>query len=193
MSAGTALVAISDKDSGGSEGTHKLWGDILAVVAAMTYSVYTIMLRKRLPDDDHVDMALFLGYLGLILTFTIGAILWLLIVADAVKVVGWPKGALGWAVVKGLLDNVLSDYLWARAVVLIGPTPATAGLLMQWPISIVADLLLGNANWLRQVWTAVCMLAGAMSVLVGFVGLNVEEITVREWLRGRFTRRVWCG
>ena len=32
---------------------------------------------------------------------------------------------LGWIVLKGIFDNVLSDYLWARSVVLTTPTVAT--------------------------------------------------------------------
>lgn len=38
---------------------------------------------------------------------------------------------MGLLVLKGLLDNVLSDYLWARAVLLTSPTVATCGTTIQ--------------------------------------------------------------
>ena len=50
----------------------------------------------------------------------------------------------------GLLDYVLSDYLWARAVMLIGPTVATLGLSVQIPMAAAADLFLGKARWIAS-------------------------------------------
>ena len=47
---------------------------------------------------------------------------------------------LGWIVLKGLFDNVLSDYLWARAVMLTTPTIATVGLGLTVPLSVLASL-----------------------------------------------------
>jgi hypothetical protein len=40
----------------------------------------------------------------------------------------WGLGAWWGA---GLLDNVCADYLWARAVLLVGPTIASAGMTIQ--------------------------------------------------------------
>lgn len=45
----------------------------------------------------------------------------------------------------GLLDNVLSDYLWAKAVLLTSTTVATAGLTIQVPLAAIVDTLTGNA------------------------------------------------
>ena len=42
---------------------------------------------------------------------------------------------------KGMFDNVLSDYLWARAIVLTTPTIASVVLNVQVPLSILADAL----------------------------------------------------
>merc|ERR1711957_319023 len=40
---------------------------------------------------------------------------------------------------KGLLDNVLSDYLWARAVVLTSATVASVGVGLTIPMAFAAD------------------------------------------------------
>ena len=54
------------------------------------------------------------------------------------------------AAAKGLLDNVLSDYLWARAVLLIGATVATVGLNVQVPLAAGLDAALGRP---KPAWT----------------------------------------
>ena len=65
----------------------------------------------------------------------------------------------------GLLDNVLSDYLWAKAVLLTTPTAATAGLTIQVPIAGVVDSLRGQIPSLLNI-------LGAVAVLLGFFGIN---------------------
>lgn len=65
-----------------------------------------------------------------------------------------------------MIDNVLSDYLWAKAVLLTTTTVATAGLTIQVPLAALLDYITGNApNPLDYV--------GAASIMVGFVGINI--------------------
>ncbi|KAL5997005.1 hypothetical protein ACLOJK_007931 [Asimina triloba] len=68
----------------------------------------------------------------------------------------------------GLLDNVLSDYLWAKAVILTTTTAATAGLTIQVPIAAVVDSLTGYAPHLMDY-------LGAAAVLAGFIGINIPS------------------
>jgi solute carrier family 35 protein F5 len=68
----------------------------------------------------------------------------------------------------GLLDNVLSDYLWAKAILLTTTTVATAGLTIQVPIAALVDTLTGHAPHLLNY-------IGAAAVLVGFAGINIPS------------------
>jgi len=70
----------------------------------------------------------------------------------------------------GLLDNVLSDYLWAKAILLTTTTVATAGLTIQVPIAAVVDSLTGHAPHLLDY-------IGAAAVIAGFVGINIPSET----------------
>lgn len=70
----------------------------------------------------------------------------------------------------GLLDNVLSDYLWAKAVLLTTTTVATAGLTIQVPLAAVVDSLMGNAPHLIDY-------LGAVAVMIGFAGINIPSET----------------
>lgn len=66
----------------------------------------------------------------------------------------------------GLIDNVLSDYLWAKAILLTTTTVATAGLTIQVPIAAIVDTLTGHAPHLLDY-------IGAAAVLIGFAGINI--------------------
>jgi len=73
----------------------------------------------------------------------------------------------------GLLDNALSDYLWAKAILLTTPTVATAGLTIQVPMAAAVDILTGNAPNLTDY-------IGAAAVLVGFAGINFPSEVLSE-------------
>ena len=64
---------------------------------------------------------------------------------------------------------MLSDYLWAKAVLLTTPTVATAGLTIQVPMAALVDSLRGNLPHFLDY-------LGGAAVLVGFFGINQPAI-----------------
>ena len=66
-----------------------------------------------------------------------------------------------------MLDNVLSDYLWAKAVLLTSTTAATAGLTIQVPIAAIVDSV-------RGIHISALEYIGGLCVLVGFFGINED-------------------
>lgn len=68
----------------------------------------------------------------------------------------------------GLLDNVLSDYLWAKAVLLTTATVATAGLSIQVPLAAIVDSVTGHTPHFADY-------LGAVAVMIGFVGINIPS------------------
>ncbi|PSS14081.1 Solute carrier family 35 member like [Actinidia chinensis var. chinensis] len=170
---GTIIVSLGDSETGLSViSSNPVLGDILALVSAALYAVYITLIRKKLPDDDgksgHVSMAQFLGYLGFfnVLIFLPVALVLNFTSLEPFNVLTWKQ--LGLIVGKGLLDNVLSDYLWAKAVLLTTTTVATAGLTIQVPLAAVVDSLTGNAPNLKDYF-------GAAAVMVGFTGINIPS------------------
>jgi hypothetical protein len=79
----------------------------------------------------------------------------------------------------GLLDYVLADYLWARAVLLLGPTPATLGLSIQVPIATALDVALGRPAWLKGPRPAALTLGGSALILGGFVCITAAGAAPR--------------
>ncbi|KAL2488149.1 EamA-like transporter family [Forsythia ovata] len=171
---GTIIVSIGDSDTGWSSvASNPVLGDILALLSASFYSVYITLIRKMLPDEDdaergHASMAQFLGFLGL---FNMLIFLPVALILDFAKLE--PFNTLTWKqfgliLGKGLLDNVLSDYLWAKAVLLTSTTVATAGLTIQVPLAAIVDSVTGNAPGLLDY-------IGAAAVMVGFAGINIPS------------------
>lgn len=170
---GTIIVSLGDSKSGSSKvASNPVLGDILSLVSAAMYAVYITLIRKKLPDDDgksgHASMAQFLGYLGLFNMLIFLPIPLVLNFAnlEPFNTLTWKQ--LGLIVGKGMFDNVLSDLLWAKAILLTSTTVATAGLTIQVPLAAIVDSLTGNAPPIMDY-------IGAAAVMVGFAGINIPS------------------
>lgn len=71
--------------------------------------------------------------------------------------------------ISGLFNNVISDYLWARSVVLTSSTVATVGLSITIPLAMVSDFIVQN-----RPPTALSG-AGAALVIIGFSLVNITR------------------
>ncbi|RDY04631.1 hypothetical protein CR513_11631 [Mucuna pruriens] len=170
---GTITVSLGDSQSGlRTVASNPLLGDIFALLSAGLYAVYITLIRKKLPDDDgksgEASTAQFLGFLGLfnVLIFLPVALILNVTKMEPFGMLTWKQ--LGLVIGKGLLDNVLSDYLWAKAVLLTSTTVATAGLTIQVPLAAIVDTLTGNAPRLMNY-------LGAIAVMIGFTGINIPS------------------
>ena len=149
-------------------------GNFLCILAAAMYAGYTAAIRYFLPDDPETSMLLFLGTLGAVNLIGVGCLillgysvfgLWSDLFTDCTSSV------IALAIAKGLIDNVLSDYLWARAVLLTSPTTASVGLSLQIPLAAVVEVFLGHAKWLGDAGATTFTFLGCGLVISGFVGV----------------------
>jgi solute carrier family 35 protein F5 len=163
------LVREDDDDDHQPNDDNLLWGDVLSVISAVFYGIYAVMVRVLCPrDESRMSMQLFLGYVGLWNMFALmPVVLWEVFVTRSVTITAWVFLCL---ILKGLFDNVLSDYLWARAVVLTSATVATVGLGLTIPLAFVSDVFMGRHDVLN-----VESITGALAVLAGFVLVNVGQ------------------
>jgi solute carrier family 35 protein F5 len=168
---GSILTALedrntsSDPDDMGRSSTAVL-GDALGLLSAVGYGAYAVQTRILCPHDERrYSMQALLGYIGLYNMVVLSpiAIYALLSSQSSVSVL-----VLGFVVLKGLFDNVLSDYLWLRAIMLTSATVATVGLGLTIPLAFASDFLLQRSD----VLTAGSVM-GALAVLGGFVLVNV--------------------
>ena len=180
-----------EKDSS----VRSLLGDLAGLFSAMGYGAYTVLLRHLCPkDEDRMSMQLLFGYVGLLNMISLFPVaIWLVVSSQSSEdgispspglspedgaddgIATTTTTTLTWTIflfliLKGLLDNVISDYLWARAVILTSATVASVGLGLTIPMAFVADSIMGNTEEKRHLGDVL----GAMCVLFGFVFVNID-------------------
>ena len=196
---GNGLTVVGEgSGSSGDEGSGEagprpspIMGDVVCIAGAMLYALYTVAIRKMAPPD----LTIFFGFLGLT-TFVLFSPVVLSLALSGVE----PLEALSWFIfslilVKGVFDNVLSEYLWVIAVLYTSPSVATVGLSLTVPLAILSDVLL-PAEWLvdPRVPTASSVMA-AVAVVAGFLTINVASANEQEGTRGRRGGGIpeWCS
>uniref|UniRef100_M4FGY1 EamA domain-containing protein n=1 Tax=Brassica campestris TaxID=3711 RepID=M4FGY1_BRACM len=141
-------------------------------LAQLTFNLSLKYTTVTLPDDDErsgsFSMAQLLGFLGLFNFFIFLPAAIILNFTKRERFNALTLEQFGLVVGKGLLDNVLSDYLWAKAVLLTTTTVATAGLTIQVPLAAIVDRLSGNKPSFTDY-------IGAAAVMVGFAGINIPS------------------
>ncbi|KDO20525.1 hypothetical protein SPRG_14284 [Saprolegnia parasitica CBS 223.65] len=163
---GNSATVFNDS---GNTTRDNVWGDVLAVFAAFMYGVYTTAIRRLIPDEGKVSLGLFFGLLGLLNFVCLLPLVLVLHWTQLENLSGLTSEILGLLTIKGLFDNVLSDYLWALAMLFTTPTVATIGLSLTVPFAIVSDFLFHSVSP-----TLVTVLA-SIFVIAGFVLINVTS------------------
>ncbi|XP_057776501.1 uncharacterized vacuolar membrane protein YML018C-like isoform X2 [Salvia miltiorrhiza] len=151
-----------------SRGT--LVGDLLGLLSAVTYGLFTVLLKKISGHEERRVQKLF-GYIGL---STLVSLWWLV----------WPLRALGvepestfptsakvakLVVANGLIGSVLSDYCWALSVVWTTPLVATLGMSLTIPVAMLADMIIHGRHY------SLIYIIGSIQVFAGFVIANLSD------------------
>ncbi len=166
--AGTAVITGVDAKSG-----HAL-GDGLSVLSAATFGLYTTALKRSCPDSRVIDMGMMLAFMGLFVSAFGWPLVPLLSVAGVEKFELPSKRTLLLIGVNAMIGSVLSDYLWAKSVVLTSALVGTIALSLTVPLSLIFDVAF------KGVHITPAYAIGVVLVLFGFVVVNVDLARTNE-------------
>ncbi|KAK7064131.1 hypothetical protein R3P38DRAFT_3249713 [Favolaschia claudopus] len=152
---------------------HPILGDSLALISALFYALYVILLKVRIRSESRVDMQLFFGFVGLfniLMCWPIGLFLHLI----GVETLELPHGSAVAALAVNMAITLSSDYLYVLAMLKTTPLVVTVGLSLTIPLAVLGDFILGK-------FTRGQVIFGALLVLLSFVvvGLDNEKIKTR--------------
>ncbi|CCH60655.1 hypothetical protein TBLA_0D01480 [Henningerozyma blattae CBS 6284] len=124
-----------------ADGNHVLWGNALALLGALLYSIYSILLKIKVREESRVNMELFFGFVGL---FTL-IFLWPSMVV--LHYMGWETFEIPTSprviiiIVANCILTFVSDYCWANAMLLTSPLTVTVGLTLTIPLAMFGDVI----------------------------------------------------
>jgi drug/metabolite transporter (DMT)-like permease len=144
--AGAVFLIAANADTGGSWSTSRTFGALLALLGALMWAVFTVIMRRAELDPLHaaslVSVGSLAGYLPLYLAWRGAALAQV------------PAGALAIQFIfQGVLVTIVSLVLYGRAVALLGASGGAAfGALVPALAALIAIPLLGEwpsvADWL---------------------------------------------
>ncbi|SCV05666.1 LANO_0H12508g1_1 [Lachancea nothofagi CBS 11611] len=116
-------------------------GNLLALAGALFYGLYCTLLKWRIKDENKVNMKIFFGFVGL---FTL-VLLWPTVIF--LHIMGWETFELPSTpriliiVIFNCIITFISDFCWAKAMLLTSPLTVTVGLSTTIPFAMLGDFL----------------------------------------------------
>ena len=175
--AGVALISTvdissDDEDQGSFPQKTKgeiAIGDAMALLGAVIYGVYSIVMKKRIHDESRMSMPLFFGLVGLFSVVTLWPFFFILHFAGEETFQLPPTQRILTIVLVNSATSLISDMCWAYALLLTSPLVVTVGLSMTIPLSLVGQMVLDGRYESAWYWV------GAVIVFGSFIVINHES------------------
>ncbi|KAF4605323.1 hypothetical protein EYR40_004107 [Pleurotus pulmonarius] len=147
--------------------SRPLLGDSLALLSAVFYALYVILLKVRIKSESRIDMQLFFGFVGLfniIGCWPIAVILHY----TGLEPFSLPHGRKAiMAILMNMFITWSSDYIYVLAMLKTTPLVVTVGLSLTIPLAVVGDFFLARP-------TKGQVIVGAVLVVIGFITIGVD-------------------
>ncbi|ELT94817.1 hypothetical protein CAPTEDRAFT_20302 [Capitella teleta] len=160
---GVVLVTFSNKEFTSDVPLGALW----SLLGALLYAIYLVLLRRRVDNEDKLNMPMFLGFVGVfaVLLFWPG---FFIVHFTKTESFEWPN-SIQWIflVTNGLIGTVLSELLWLWACFLTSTLVATLALGLIIPMTMIADMYFKEASYNWMFYT------GIGPLFLSFFGVSI--------------------
>jgi len=143
-------------------------GDLYAIVGAILYASYLVLIRKKVGEDKKLDMPLFFGFVGLF-----GALLFwpgfFILHYTKVETFELPPDAKTWMllILNAAVGTLLSELLWLWGCFLTSSLMATLSLGLVAPLSMAFDIVV------HKVQFSYLFFVGVVPILISFIFVSL--------------------
>ncbi|KAM9965073.1 hypothetical protein ACTFIW_004874 [Dictyostelium discoideum] len=165
---GVILVSYSDFDKN-SNGSDTVIGDILAIVGAFLYGLYSVLVKKLIGSEENLPMPMMFGYLGLFNLIFLWPIFFILNLTSW-EVFELPSSrVLVYLIFNGIFGSFISDLLDSYSVVMTSPVINSIGLSLSIPFAMISDFVRTGKKF------TLMYLFGSCLVVLGFLLINLAS------------------
>lgn len=154
-------------------------GDALALASAVLYGIYATTIKRKIGNEDRVNMPLFFGFVGLfgVIIPLPGFPLLHLIGIERFQLP--PSRRIVAIILVNAAISLISDIAWAYATLLTSPLLVTVGLSLTIPLSLVGEVVINSQTSSVTYWI------GAVVVLMSFLFVNYESKGEADYSRSK--------
>ncbi|KAG0670279.1 hypothetical protein C6P45_002589 [Maudiozyma exigua] len=138
-------------------------GNLLAVAGAMFYGIYSTLLKIKVQDESMINMKIFFGFVGLFTLFFMWPSLIFLHYMGYEEFVIPTQPKVIVIILVNMMITFVSDFCWAKAMLLTSPLTVTVGLSITIPVAMFGDILFKHKSMPLE------YLLGGLLILGSFV------------------------
>ncbi|KAH0594463.1 hypothetical protein MHUMG1_07813 [Metarhizium humberi] len=145
-------------------------GDSMALLSAVIYGMYITVMKRRVGNEEKVDMRLFFGLVGVFNLALLWPLFFILHWTNIEPFEMPPSGKIWMIIIVNSLASFVSDIAWAFAMLLTTPLVVTVGLSLTIPLSLIGEMIQYGQYSSFMYWI------GAVVVFMSFVFINNESM-----------------
>ncbi|KAL4722772.1 hypothetical protein ACLX1H_010010 [Fusarium chlamydosporum] len=166
------LSGKSDEDRGSfphKSSAEIALGDAMALLSAVIYGLYVTVMKRKVPNEDRVDMQMFFGLVGVFNVVLLWPLFFVLHWTGIEPFELPPSGTIWGIIIFNAVSSFISDISWALALLMTTPLVVTVGLSLTIPLSLIGEILQ------YQQYSSLTYWVGAAVVFISFIVVSRES------------------